>query len=85
MFCHDTSSLVRAGRGISQSASLTNKTIGNTFKVRVKGKVVAVDTTKSHGEVLVQLHACLNLMLHAGEQTASQPGHFLRETNPGTH
>jgi len=32
-----------AGRGISQPASPTNKIIGNNLKVRVKGKVVAVD------------------------------------------
>jgi hypothetical protein len=30
-----------AGRGISQSASPTNKKIGNTLKVKVTGKVVA--------------------------------------------
>jgi hypothetical protein len=40
-----------ARRGISQSASPTNKTIGNTLRVNVTGKVVTVDTIKSYGEV----------------------------------
>ena len=40
-----------AGEGISQSASPTNKKIGNTLKVKVTGKVVAVDAIKSYGEV----------------------------------
>jgi len=43
------------GKGISQSSPPTNKTIGNSLKVNVTGKVIAVDNIVIWGSVGIAL------------------------------